>query len=106
MNVFFPLSSRLSPFFYFVKVCCSEIQAPCGPESQWVPAPTVQWDSTSVQLSASWCKLNEVAAVRYAWRDWPCDFKACSIYSASGILPAPPFTINRYLAKGNIWKTY
>ncbi|XP_022616948.1 sialate O-acetylesterase [Seriola dumerili] len=89
------------------EICCSGIQAPCGPKSFWVPAPIAQWGPTTVQLSASLCPpSDEVAAVRYAWRDWPCDFKACPIYSASGILPAPPFIFNRYPDKGNIWKSY
>lgn len=93
--------------FSFIKICCSGIQVPCGSKSSWVPAPIIQWGPTTVQLFASLCQsTEEVAALRYAWRDWPCGFKACPIYSASGILPAPPFIINRYQAKGNIWKSY
>ena len=53
----------------------------------------MEWGPTTVQLSTSLCSPTEqVSALRYAWRDWPCDFKACPIYSASKILPAPPFT--------------
>ncbi|XP_071327684.1 sialate O-acetylesterase [Trachinotus anak] len=88
------------------EICCSGIQAPCGPKSLWVPASIMQWGPATVLLSASLCPpTDEVAAVRYAWRDWPCDFKACPIYSASGILPAPPFILNRYPDKGKIWKS-
>ncbi|XP_040902845.1 sialate O-acetylesterase [Toxotes jaculatrix] len=77
------------------EICCSGIQAPCGPRSPWVPAPIIQWGPTTVLLSASLCPpTEEVAALRYAWRDWPCDFKACPIYSGSRILPAPPFIFN------------
>ncbi|XP_035479437.1 sialate O-acetylesterase [Scophthalmus maximus] len=74
------------------EVCCSGIQAPCGPQSLWVPAPVKQLSPTTVQLCSIFCPIaDKVVAVRYAWRDWPCDFKACSIYSAGGLLPAPPF---------------
>ncbi|XP_029374215.1 sialate O-acetylesterase [Echeneis naucrates] len=87
------------------EICCSEIQAPCGSQSQWVPAPIMQCGPTTVQLSTSLCPVtDEVVAVRYAWRDWPCAFKACPVYSASGILPAPPFISNCYQEKRKIWK--
>ncbi|XP_061137675.1 sialate O-acetylesterase-like isoform X1 [Syngnathus typhle] len=70
------------------EICCSQSQGPCGPKSQWVPAPIVQWSSTSIQIAANVC---DVAALRYAWKDWPCDFKACPVYGAKTALPAPPF---------------
>ncbi|XP_019950841.2 sialate O-acetylesterase [Paralichthys olivaceus] len=76
------------------EICCS---APCGPKSLWVPAPIMDWGPTTVQLSASSCPpTKEADAVRYAWRDWPCDFKACPIYSANGVLPGPPFISDCY----------
>lgn len=93
--------------FPLIKICCSTVQAPCGPTSHWVAVPIMQWGPTTVQLAANLCpSAAEVAALRYAWKDWPCGFKACPIYSASRILPAPPFIINRHPATGNIWKSY
>ncbi|KAI4798679.1 hypothetical protein KUCAC02_020563 [Chaenocephalus aceratus] len=75
------------------EICCSESESPRDPKARWVPAPIMQWGPTTVRLSTSLCSPTEqVAALRYAWKDWPCDFKACPIYSASKILPAPPFT--------------
>ncbi|XP_044210082.1 sialate O-acetylesterase [Thunnus albacares] len=89
------------------EICCSESLAPCGPKSNWVPAPIILWDHTTVELAAIYCPhTDEVVALRYAWRDWPCDFKACPIYSATSYLPAPPFVINRKTAKGTIWKRH
>ncbi|XP_037534033.1 sialate O-acetylesterase [Nematolebias whitei] len=89
------------------EICCSEMKAPCGPGSLWVPADIMDWGPTSVQLSARRCSdPTEAAAVRYAWTDWPCGFKACPVYSTSGTLPAPPFIIHRYNGEGNIWKNY
>ncbi|XP_044057717.1 sialate O-acetylesterase isoform X2 [Siniperca chuatsi] len=107
LNITYNQTVSVTPSKDIFEICCSGIQAPCGPQSPWVPAPIMQWDLTTVQLSANLCPpADEVAALRYAWRDWPCDFKACPIYSASGILPAPPFIIIRHPAKGNVWKSY
>lgn len=88
------------------EVCCSDIWAPCGPKSLWLQTPIVEWDLTTIQVSAAVCQSSKVAAVRYAWRDWPCEFKACPVYSASRILPAPPFIINHSSWKGGVWKSY
>lgn len=32
-----------------------------------------------------------LAAVRYAWTTWPCEYKQCPLYHPSSTLPAPPF---------------
>ncbi|XP_019720524.1 sialate O-acetylesterase isoform X1 [Hippocampus comes] len=88
------------------EICCSQSQSPCGPKSLWVPAPIIHWAATTVQLAASVCRATaEVAALRYAWKDWPCDFKACPVYGANTSLPAPPFIFNRYQANNySFWK--
>ncbi|KAM9853189.1 sialate O-acetylesterase [Aulostomus maculatus] len=86
----------VTPSKEIFEICCSQVAAQCGPQSVWVPAPIMQWDSTSVQVSSSFCPpTEEVAALRYSWKDWPCDFKACPVYSASSALPAPPFIVHR-----------
>lgn len=83
------------------EICCSEVRAPCGSSSSWVPAPIIQWGKTIVRVSTTNClPVNNVAGLRYAWRDWPCDFKACPIYTADGVLPAPSFTLNRWQDTG------
>ncbi|XP_032368216.1 sialate O-acetylesterase [Etheostoma spectabile] len=102
VNVTYDQKVSVTPSNDTFEICCSETKNPRGPKSRWVPAPIVQQGPISVQLSAHLCALTEeVAALRYAWRDWPCDFKACPIYSSSRILPAPPFTFNLYSAKEN-----
>ncbi|XP_055736812.1 sialate O-acetylesterase-like [Salvelinus fontinalis] len=78
------------------QICCSVVRAPCDSLSLWVPAPILQWGLSAVQVSTNYCSMNNVAGLRYAWRDWPCDFKACPVYSADGVLPAPPFTLIRW----------
>ncbi|XP_028275015.1 sialate O-acetylesterase [Parambassis ranga] len=88
------------------EVCCSDIKAVCGFKSRWVPAHILQTGLTSIQVFATLCQTSdEVAALRYAWKDWPCDFKACPVYSSSRVLPAPPFIINRYPEKEDVWKS-
>ncbi|KAK5904450.1 hypothetical protein CesoFtcFv8_006014 [Champsocephalus esox] len=90
----------VTPSENIFEINCSESESPWDPKAHWVPAPIMQWGLTTVQLSTSVCSPTEqVAALRYAWRNWPCDFKACPIYSASKILPAPPFIANRTPAK-------
>lgn len=78
------------------QICCSVVRAPCDSLSLWVPAPILQWGVSAVQVSTNYCSMDNVAGLRYAWRDWACDFKACPVYSADGVLPAPPFTLNRW----------
>ncbi|XP_031717101.1 sialate O-acetylesterase isoform X2 [Anarrhichthys ocellatus] len=102
INITYDQNVSVTPSKDIFEICCSEIQTPCGPKSSWVPAPIMHWGPATVQLSTSLCQsTDKVAALRYAWGDWPCDFKACSVYSASRILPAPPFITNHSPAKGN-----
>ncbi|KAI9537208.1 hypothetical protein NQZ68_027242 [Dissostichus eleginoides] len=92
LEVTYDQEVSVTPSENIFEICCSESESPWDPKAHWVPAPIMQWGPTTVQLSTSLCSPTEqVAALRYAWRDWPCDFKACPIYSASKILPAPPF---------------
>ncbi|KAM8769607.1 sialate O-acetylesterase [Acanthopagrus schlegelii] len=107
VNIAYDQTVSVTPSKDIFEICCSRIKAPCGPKSRWIEAPILQWSNTTVQVSAKVCEpTNEVAAIRYAWRDWPCKFKACPIYSSSGILPAPPFIMNRYPTEGNVWISY
>ncbi|KAK9520604.1 hypothetical protein VZT92_020477 [Zoarces viviparus] len=102
INITYDQNVSVTPSKDVFEICCAGIETQCGPKSSWVPAPIMHWGPTTVQLSTSLCQPPyKVATLRYAWRDWPCDFKACPIYSASGILPAPPFITNRSPGKGN-----
>ncbi|XP_017275588.1 sialate O-acetylesterase isoform X3 [Kryptolebias marmoratus] len=97
VNITYDQPVSVAPSKNIFEICCSERKAPCGPGSSWVPAAILSWNQTSVQLSASSCpRPSEATAVRYAWSDWPCGFKACPVYSAARILPAPPFLIHKY----------
>ncbi|XP_068601809.1 sialate O-acetylesterase [Brachionichthys hirsutus] len=106
VSVTYDQSVTVAPSDHIFEVCCSGIQAPCGPDFRWVAAPIVEWGLTTVKLSTGQCRpAEEAAALRYAWRDWPCDFKACPIYRVGEVLPAPPFIIQRYGSTGDIWKS-
>ncbi|XP_061574872.1 sialate O-acetylesterase [Cololabis saira] len=107
VSITYDQAVSVTPSKDIFEICCSGTRAPCGSMSRWVAAPIMQWGQTTVRLSASLCRPSEeVAALRYAWKDTPCDFKACPVYSATGTLPAPPFIISRYSGRGNIWKSY
>ncbi|XP_008279893.1 sialate O-acetylesterase [Stegastes partitus] len=107
VNITYDQAISVTPSRDIFELCCPGIWAPCGPKSFWVPAQIMQWGPTTIQLSSLLCQLSgEVAAVRYAWKDWPCEFKGCPVYSDSRILPAPPFIISRYASKRSIWTSY
>ncbi|NXY51037.1 SIAE acetylesterase, partial [Ceuthmochares aereus] len=67
------------------EVCCSSSTWPC----RWLPAPMVAVGSRTVTLALASCGPL-VLALRYAWAEWPCDYKSCALYNTQG-LPAPPF---------------
>ncbi|KAM5132008.1 sialate O-acetylesterase-like [Mantella aurantiaca] len=62
-----------------------------GDQHQWfsVPASFVTVSSRVVTVSFKGC--NSVLGVRYAWEDWPCEYKQCPFYSVQHQLPAPLF---------------
>ncbi|KAM5132162.1 sialate O-acetylesterase-like [Mantella aurantiaca] len=62
-----------------------------GDQYQWFPvsADFVTVSSRVVTVSFKGC--DSVLGVRYAWEDWPCEFKQCPFYSVQHQLPAPLF---------------
>ncbi|XP_077421855.1 sialate O-acetylesterase [Vanacampus margaritifer] len=101
VNITYDQAVAVKPSKDIFEICCSKSQAPCGPKSCWVTAPIIQWAPATIQIAAIACKpTSPIAALRYAWKDWPCDFKACPVYGAQTALPAPPFFFNRYQANG------
>ncbi|KAJ4936023.1 hypothetical protein JOQ06_017547 [Pogonophryne albipinna] len=62
----------VTPSENIFEIYCSESESSWDPKAHWVPAPIMQWGLTTVQLSTSVCSPTEqVAALRYAWRNWP-----------------------------------
>ncbi|XP_077467476.1 sialate O-acetylesterase isoform X2 [Stigmatopora argus] len=102
VNLTYDQAIAVKPSKDIFEICCSQPQTPCGFQSLWIPVSIIQWSTTSIMISANVCKpTTEVAALRYAWKDWPCDFKACPVYGANTTLPAPPFIIHRHQVNGN-----
>ncbi|KAM9113808.1 sialate O-acetylesterase isoform 2-T2 [Pangshura tecta] len=84
---------------HIFEVCCSQRpqlspQEPC----QWVPAPMVSASSRMVTLSSPGCR-DAVTRLRYAWAEWPCEYRQCPLYNKH-LLPAPPFVIDSALKAG------
>ncbi|XP_007562839.1 sialate O-acetylesterase [Poecilia formosa] len=102
VNVTYDQGIFVTPSKDIFEICCSEKNASCESDSLWSPAPIMVWNQITIQLSASACPPSKVAALRYGWSDWPCEFKACPVYDSSKNLPAPPFIANRY-AGNQIW---
>ncbi|XP_061073321.1 sialate O-acetylesterase-like [Conger conger] len=95
INITYNQPVSVTPTKSVFEICCTEEKKPCNGSSKWLPAPTMQWGERYVQVSVSRCE-SVVSGLRYAWSDWPCEFKACPVYSADRGLPAPPFTLNRW----------
>lgn len=64
--------------------CCSDRRC------KWLPAPMNTFSIYTLTLDINSC-LGTVAALRYAWTTWPCEYKKCPVYHPSSTLPAPPF---------------
>ena len=65
---------------------------PCGPAGgldEWSVVPSTTLQGTSEIILSNLSKA-PVAAVRFAWRGYPCEHLGCGLYSSDGI-PPPPF---------------
>ncbi|XP_063799804.1 sialate O-acetylesterase isoform X2 [Pseudophryne corroboree] len=57
----------------------------------WVPVPATLIASSSKVVTVAFKGCPHISGVRYAWSDWPCEYKQCPIYSVRHGLPAPLF---------------
>ncbi|XP_078688520.1 sialate O-acetylesterase-like isoform X2 [Branchiostoma floridae x Branchiostoma belcheri] len=74
------------------EVCCSPDLDQCSMTSQeWVPVPIVFSTSYSITLQLTQDCWENVTYIRYLWKQWPCDFKECAVYSGENDLPEAPF---------------
>lgn len=75
------------------EVCCTiSATSSCSAVSSWKSTFIVGHDNSTVKLDTSVCLSGtHVAGVRYIWKESPCAFKQCAIYSLTSSLPAPPF---------------
>ncbi|XP_075460400.1 sialate O-acetylesterase isoform X2 [Ascaphus truei] len=82
------LTTHLSDNIYEV-FCNSKMNEDKEDVFDWIPAVITSASSNLVTVSFKGCQ--NVTGIRYAWVDWPCEYKQCPFYSIDGILPAPPF---------------
>ena len=73
------------------EVCCQASQ--CSDDQQWVAATVAGKAGLTISLTvAPSCVGQQVAGIRYLWRETPCPFKQAAIYSSTDSnLPSPPF---------------
>ena len=79
---------------FLLQFCCSWNGADecTSKNSWWLPTPILSSSSSSVTLDGTVCGSGQfITALRYAWRESPCVFKRCAVYSQANNLPAPPF---------------
>ena len=63
-----------------------------GFEIEWTPL--IAHDSTSVTMTYKYgCSNQWEMGLRYAWRESPCAFKKCAVYTIKNELPMPPFIV-------------
>ncbi|XP_040182077.1 sialate O-acetylesterase-like isoform X2 [Rana temporaria] len=62
-----------------------------GKSYKWVPVPASYLVISPKRVTISFDGCPDAQGVRYAWNDWPCEYKRCSLYSVQKKLPAPLF---------------
>ena len=88
--------SKLRPVSFNVinkngfEVCCNNDQCPINDVLLWTQISdfSVKQNHIIFSLPLSCVKLK---IVRYAWRQKPCEFKQCALYSSHSNLPVIPF---------------
>ncbi|KAI3388034.1 hypothetical protein SNEBB_007196 [Seison nebaliae] len=81
------------------EICCSNSLDDCrnSSSSSWISENKIfSWKST-VFIHISDCLMENILGLRYLWRETPCHFKQCPIYSERTddkfLLPATSFTL-------------
>ena len=83
----------LSPYGF--EVACTDSSSEAD---TWLEGVVSSAVGNDVNINFPLCPAgSRVRMVRYAWRQHPCSFKMCSVYS--GGLPSPPFLIPVTVAK-------
>ena len=69
------------------EICCKKNDG----SLTWVEAFLFKADKASIIIENMCTEVETPTHVRYSWRDDPCVFKRCAVYS--GNLPSPPFIL-------------
>lgn len=85
------LSARILLSIIIFQVCCGG--SICARYGRWYTSPIIEKNGLTITISInSSCVHEQVNAIRYLWRETPCDFKKAPIYSGSDPdLPSPPY---------------
>ncbi|KAL8570528.1 hypothetical protein ACOMHN_008885 [Nucella lapillus] len=58
----------------------------------WLPAPVLNFTASAIVLDGTVCGPRQsIVGIRYAWRESPCVFKQCAVYSYAHDIPGPPY---------------
>ncbi|XP_071503702.1 sialate O-acetylesterase-like [Diadema antillarum] len=74
-------------------VCCAQTVTDCPIQGNmsWTPTNiTDSFQNSTINIKDP-CLFGQGVAVRYIWRDLPCQFKKCPLYDSMTKLPVPPF---------------
>ncbi|XP_033119616.1 sialate O-acetylesterase-like [Anneissia japonica] len=72
------------------EICCCPTGTSCD---NWSPSTITDQQSPSILTLSHNCSTGSITQVRYLWREYPCTFKNCSIYSVENKLPGAPFIL-------------
>ena len=108
-SVFTDTKSLINRIFV---LCFRSLQVCCPPKSNsscdvlsmqyWLPAPILKHDNYSIVLQWDQCSSQgRIYALRYSWRETPCNYLQCAIYGKHNQLPAPPLIM--YGAANGEW---
>jgi len=86
-------SVALGTVILFQHCCSRNNQSKCdGTDSKWLPARLTGSDVYGVTMDSP-CVGQWIMGVRYAWRESPCGFKACPVYTVENDLPMAPVSV-------------
>ncbi|ELU18602.1 hypothetical protein CAPTEDRAFT_144081, partial [Capitella teleta] len=102
-----PTGAEIDPSKYLVRVIYNGAQLPITMRSDigfeisgrdYNRSLIVAHDETSVTLDVGVCAGKYLMGFRYIWRETPCIYKQCPVYSVTNELPAPPFVYQGVMA--------
>ncbi len=78
-------------FIFVFQVCCQGAQ--CSNDALWVPSTVSSKNGLTITLTVpNSCVGQQLAGLRYLWRETPCPFKQAALYNgADPNLPSPPY---------------
>ncbi|XP_033119694.1 sialate O-acetylesterase-like isoform X1 [Anneissia japonica] len=73
------------------EICCVNSLSSCAEnDQQWISVTVNELVAPSIVRFSHPCE-SMITQVRYLWREYPCTFKRCALYSVENNLPTPPF---------------